>query len=278
MKLLKLFVLLGLTFEGVAACSSVPEPQIQKRVVEKLQPSLEAHFCHMDLTDLLQSVLQQRLEPTDSASQFYEKRMELQQKLNGWIQKDAQLSLECQKLSYEIQNEWRQKEEWLLSLKSFEGPAEQRVFTNSQWQLNSNPYLDKAGPVTSLSELKNGDVVLADEKLSVIEKNENGDLRSWHPDTPGRWVQLSMNHAMGWLKQPSKRVIVLRHWNSDSADQMVRWVQAQRGEKRQELREPSSVWTALALSLRLSPDLPLEANPNFIQVFEWKNHSALPKK
>lgn len=231
----------------------------------------------MQLTDLQNSVQTEKIKPTDSSTQFYSLRMELRQKLNEWIQKDPQLSVDCQRLAFDVQNEWRKIEEQVLASNQRETPSEQPVFTNSQRQLTSNPYLLDAQNVTSISELQNGDVILADDKLSVISKNDQGDMHSWFQDTPGRWVRLSMHHAMGWLKQPAKRVVVLRHWNSNKAEHLVRWVQAQQKSLRLEQREPSSAWSELASFLQTSPELPLEANPNFLQVFEWRNHSHFAK-
>lgn len=238
---------------------------------------LDPTFCHMQLTDLQTSVKTEKTEPTESWNRFYNLRMELRQKINDWVQADPQLSVECQKLAFDVQNEWRQLEEQILTRSEREAPSEQRVFTNSQHQLVSNPYLLNAQNVTSVSELQNGDVIVADDKVSVISKNELGEMHSWFPDTPGRWVRLSMHHSMGWLKQPAKRVIVLRHWSPNKAEQLVRWVQTQQKSLRLEQREPSSAWTELASFLQSSTELPLEANPNFLQVFEWRNHSAIKK-
>jgi hypothetical protein len=237
---------------------------------------MDATFCHMQLTELRSLVLRQPMEKTVAPEAYYNARMELRQKLNQWIQKDSLLSVECQKIGYDVQSEWRQREETLLSLQLREEFSEQRVFTDSHRQLYSNPYLIDAGGVTSVSELQNGDVVVADDRVSVIAKTESGEMRSWYPDTPGRWAQLSLHHSMGWLKQPAKRVVVLRHWNSQKAEQLVRWVQAQH-EQRSQKREPSSAWMELSSFLQSSPELPLEANPHFHQVFEWRNHSAIGK-
>ena len=269
----------GCSFFSVVACSSAPTvaPTVVTVAPYWSLAKLDPTFCHMQLTDLQNSVQTEKIEPTDSSNQFYSLRMELRQKINGWIQMDPQLSIECQKLAFDVQNEWRKSEEQILARDQREAPAEQRVFTNSQRQLTSNPYLLDAQNVTSISELQNGDVILVDDKLSVISKNEQGEMHSWFPDTPGRWVRLSMHHSMGWLKQPAKRVVVLRHWSSDKAEQLVRWVQVQQKSYRLEQREPSSAWTELASFLKTSQELPVEANPNFLQVFEWRNHTVLDK-
>jgi hypothetical protein len=231
----------------------------------------------MQLTDLQLDSQSKDGQVEDSAVRLYGLRMELRQKLNEWVQKDPQLSLECQRIAFAVQNEWRRLEEQILAREQKDAPSDQRVFTNSQRQLASNPLLLEAENVTSVSQLQNGDVILADDKVSIISKNEQGEMHSWIPDTPGRWVRLSMHHSMGWLKQPAKRVVALRHWSPHKAEQLVRWVQSQQKNNRVEQREPSSTLSELAAFLGTSPELPLEANPNFVQVFEWRNHSFIAK-
>ncbi len=277
MKSFFLFLKTCFSLCGLIACASAPPPAPTSIVItpQMSVAQLDATFCHMQLTDLQSSFKTKKVEATEPSARFYSLRMELRQKINEWVQKDPQLSIECQKLAYDVQNDWRKSEEQILARDQRDGPSDQRVFTNSQRQLTSNPYLLDAQNVTSVSELQNGDVILADDKLSVISKNEQGEMHSWFPDTPGRWVRLSMHHSLGWLKQPAKRVVVLRHWSPNKAEQMVRWVQAQQKNNRFKQREPSSAWTELASFLQTSPELPLEANPNFLQVFEWRNHSAL---
>ncbi len=288
MKFAKLFFISSVSFFSFMACSSTP-PKITPSSILVPESSLvqwKSHidqlditFCHTQLTDLKSSLLAPELknEGFVQAHPFYMLRMELRRRLNDWVQNDPKLSVECQKLAFDIQSEWRWFEERELARNQPEKPLEQKVFTDSTRQLYSNAFLANEAPVTSVSELKNGDVVLADDKIWVIAKNETGEMYSWVPDTPIRWVRISMHHSMGWLKQPAKRVTVLRHWNSDKADQIVRWVQAQQRDSALEQRQPSSAWTVLASFLQTSEELTIEADPNFLQVFEWRNHSALNK-
>ena len=133
----------GCFLSGLIACASMPPPvPISIVVAPKMSVAqLDATFCHMQLTDLQSSFQTEKVEATEPSAQFYNLRMELRQKINEWIQKDPQLSLECQRLAFDVQNQWRKSEEQILARDQREGPSDQRVFTNSQRQLTSNVYL-----------------------------------------------------------------------------------------------------------------------------------------
>ncbi|MBY0386215.1 hypothetical protein K2X05_13745 [bacterium] len=249
--------------------------------------SLRWQTCHTQLTDLQEKIRQSEIQKTESLNpraeieSLFALRMELKHKINSWVQLDPDLSVECIQLSYQIQNQWRKQEEQKAARLYRVGkdwPMVQRVFMYSQEQLFSNPLLSKDIPITSLTDLKNGDIVWADENVSVVYKNENGEFYSLVPDHQTHWVKLSMQHPLGWIKKPSQRVVVLRHWNEKVADSAVRTIlQKVSGNNALEIenRGPASTWVSLVPWYNGKIFVEPEADPNFLQVFEWKNYQAL---
>lgn len=251
--------------------------------------SLRWQTCHTQLTDLqekLRRAEEQRIEilnPRAEVESLFVLRMELKHKINSWVQSDPDLSVECVQLSYQIQNQWRKREEQ-IAVKLYQvgkdWPAEQRVFMHSQEQLFSNPLLSKEIPITSLTDLRNGDIVWADANLSVVYKNENGEFYSLVPDHSGHWVQLSMQHPLGWIKKPSQRVVVLRHWNESVANFAVHTILQKVSRNNAALienRGPASAWVSLVPWYNGKLFVEPEADPNFLQVFEWKNYKSISK-
>lgn len=251
--------------------------------------SLRWQTCHTQLTDLLEklrfpeSQKEKSLNPRGEIERLFTLRMELKHKINGWVQEDPDLSVECVQLAYQIQNHWRRQEE-LLALKTYQvgkdWPVEQKVFMYSQEQLFSNPLLSKESPITSLTDLKNGDIVWADTNVSVVYKNENGEFYSLVPDHSGHWVKLSMQHPLGWIKKQSQRVVVLRHWNEKIANSAVSTILQKVSRNNVadvESRGPASAWVSLVPWYKGKIFVEPEADPNFLQVFEWKNYKSISK-
>ena len=88
-----------------------------------------------------------------------------------------------------------------------------------------------------------------------------------------------MQHPLGWIKKPSQRVVVLRHWSEKIADQAVQKILQNVSKNGAtagiENRGPASAWVSLVPWYNGKIFVEPEADPNFLQVFEWKNHQTL---
>lgn len=294
------FSLLSLIF---ISCSTAPKstPSPLSDLILSPTPwfasveNLKADRCHTQLTDLQDLVVSEMNTMDESLGgrqQFeslYLKRMALQQKISDWYLEDKGLSAECVSLSRALQQLLQQKEVAIgakLYRDKTSWPKEQSVFMNSDQQLLSNIYLGTP-PATSLSDLKNGDVIVTllpargvsttpDRFLSLVRKNEQGVLESLMPVTQSHWARIPFGHPESWVKQSALQVIVLRPRHESSAARVVEKAmkkisQSEFFENRQPAAHPQSWWTALTNSAWNDPEL----DPELQTLFEWKNYRSL---
>ncbi len=302
---MKVFVLPLFSFVFIS-CSTAPKSNPVRMSDLILSPtpwfssieSLKVDRCHTQLSDL-QEMVASDLSTLPNSPVFKKdiealslKRLALQQKVSDWFMEDKTLSPECALFSYQIQQILRNKEVELatnLYKKKSKTSLGQNVFMNSNEQLLSNIYLNQGILATSLSDLKNGDVVITVSqssdsasgvrRFSLIHKNENGYLVELLPLASSQWVRIPLDHPQSWLKQPQEQVFVLRSRDEARAEALVqKALQKLSGlsflEKRQPATEAPIPWSAVSGSSWEDP----EADPQFQTLFEWKNYQVLSHK
>ena len=239
---------------------------------EKSIAELREDRCHTDLTDLEKKSLFPTSENANQEStleKIYSLRMLLNQKISSWSLKNP-LSSECELKSYSIQKQMESREEQIaVSLYRKTAVLGQKVFTNSQFQLRSNPWMGPSTRVTSLSDLKNGDVVVQigsdhQERYSLIFKQPDGKFYSLEQQLNFSWIRYEIDHPLSWLKRDLSKVIVLRLVSANDADELVEAV-----SRKNNLRFPSSEGTPTIVF----PQSPLMQS-RFLRVMEWKNYAS----
>lgn len=263
---------------------------------------LKADRCHTQLSDLQEEVDRDLSATPISAGTKKDiealslKRLALQQKISDWFIEDKTLSPECALISFQIQQSLRNKEVQLATVfyqkknkSQLNQPIAQNVFMNSTEQLLSNIYINQGVPATSLSDLKNGDVVItitqgtgpgvSVKNFSLLHKNENGSLAELLPLASSQWVRIPLEHTQSWLKQPQEQVFILRSRDELFAESLVqKALQKISGlsflEKRQPAMEAQIPWSAISGWAWEDP----EADPHFQTLFEWKNYQVLSHK
>ncbi len=243
---------------------------------EQTIENLRYDRCHSDLTDLTR----QSLFPTSSSTltadtleKIFSLRMKINKKMSEWYAQDPLLSDECQTLAVAIQKNMEIREEEIASdiyKKSPGLPMEQKVFTDSQYQLRTNPWLEPALRVTSLNDLKNGDIVVQfgkdqEERYSLIYKMDDGKIYSLEQQLDFSWAKYDIHHSLSWVKRPLTKVLVLRATREEEAQQMVESVL-----QKMTLRKPSSALNFMS-AFQKSPLL----QGKYVRVMEWKNYQQL---
>jgi hypothetical protein len=292
------FVLLACSTTGTRATQSTTSSNStfandKQQILESLG-KLRLERCHTQLTDLQdlallksfryyqknddsfeENLLQQQKSAIESVHQI---RMTLRSHINQWVLEDPKISLECAQLAFRTQQVWEQLEEeiaYFLYHKNKDWPLDQKVFMNSKEQLLSNPFVSSKQKMTSLSDLQNGDIIVQTQTSStqemqthfVIYRNEQDAIYSLEPLADGHWQMVPLYQSNSWLKRKAERLIVLRNQNRSKAQETVSLIVESINR-----RKPSSFkkfpfhnWESLL------------ADPQYVNVMEWKNYLGLHK-
>lgn len=256
-----------------------------------VQAALKPHLCHTRLTDLDQALKNQPLEKSlmtrPHLADVYNFRMSLRQSLSTWTTLDPSLSADCIVLSAQVQKRLLDIEQsiasWIFKNRKMQF-VEQNVFMNSHEQLLSNPYVSDGVPVTSVSDLKSGDIVLATTVIagqessswSLLSKSDTGSLFILTPISSSSWLRRSVHHPLSWLKLPANKVVIFRPLSEDkvqSALQRILPNVRQHESFLHQQRTPASGVEAISALFPNKAQIDPSLDPQFVQVLQWQNYS-----
>lgn len=289
------FVLCLLITASLLGCATAPAPSAQVISPETLPwsaplaESIKSQLCHTQLTDLSEAIGSARIDKAQMTraqkKTVYDFRMSLRQKISDWTSQDPELSADCILLSSQIQQKLISMEEnivqWVYKNKKTVS-VEQNVFMNSDEQLLSNPYAGNGTPITSLSDLKSGDLVLTSKAIegqesiswSMIYKTDSGSVFSLIPAHSTKWLRQSVHHPLSWLKQPADKVIIFRPLNEQKAQGALERILSritQDDSAFHQQRSPASSTEAISTLFPSKAAVDPATDPQFLLILEWQN-------
>lgn len=293
---MRFYFVLALVF-FIVGCASAPAPTVAVSAPSPAPWNLEAasilkpHLCHTQWTDLDEALKNQPLHKSMNTKSelvsVYNFRMSLRHTLSSWTLQDPNLSVDCLLLFAQVQKRLLDIEQTLAD-GVFKNKKmqfiEQNVFMNSDEQLLSNPFLPDEVPVTSVSDLKSGDLVYATQAIegkefsswSMIYKSETGSIFSLMPVSSTSWLRRSVHHPLSWLKQPMNRVVIFRPLNDEKVQRVLARVlpKAQQHDSfLHQQRSPASNVDAILGLFPSKAQLDPSLDPQFVQILQWQNHS-----